>query len=247
MKPAKRMGNWRAVAVVVATPLRRRAGKAPRRSGAATASVAAFTLLEVLVSIMILMAIVGLMTLAFRQTSDNWTYRAEEIDAYKLIRTIGDQIGIELEQAITVNGVGLNGGSDSLQFYCTVEAPTTNALCELRWVHYEKTATNLLSALKRTEKLYGSSGLGSSNVTTIANNQIRELSFQYASATSPSWGDSWSTSSNLPAAVKISLTVIGTQTARRLENLDISSRTRLLDEYQVVVTNIVHLRNAPVN
>jgi len=188
------------------------------------------------------------MTVAFRQAADNWTYRAEEIDAYKLSRTICDQIGLELEQAIVRGSSGLEGSSSALEFYCTVEAPTTNALSELRRVRYEKTASSLLSALIRTEELYDSSGLGNGwdTTTTIASNQIRALSFQYASATSPNWSDTWSASSNLPAAVKIALTVIGTQTARRLENLG-SANTRLLDEYQVVVTNIVHLRNAPVN
>jgi type II secretory pathway component PulJ len=223
----------------------RRQSNPNRTASRLAATTAAFTLLEVLVSIVILAAIVGLMTVAFRQASDNWTYRAEEIDAYKLTRTICDQIGIELEQAIVCGSAGLAGSSDSLQFYCTVEAPTTNALSELRRVRYQRTPASQLNALKRTEELYGSSGLGNATETTIASNQIRNLSFQYASATSPSWSDTWTASSNLPAAVKIALTVIGGQTARRIENLG-SANTRLLDEYQVVITNIVHLRNAPV-
>jgi type II secretory pathway component PulJ len=244
------MRNWRAGIAVVATPLCRRDGKAPRRSGAAT--TAAFTLLEVLVSIVILAAIVGLMTVAFRQASDNWTYRAEEIDAYKLTRTICDQIGIELQQAIVRGSAGLAGSSSALEFYCTMDPPTTNTLSELRRVRYERTSSSLLNALIRSEELYDSSGLGVlggsgwDTTTTIASNQIRNLSFQYASATSPSWSDTWTANSNLPAAVKIALTVIGTQTARRMEG-GLGVNTRLLDEYQVVVTNIVHLRNAPVN
>jgi prepilin-type N-terminal cleavage/methylation domain-containing protein len=251
------MGNWRAGAAVVATPLRRRAGKAPRRSGAATTAAlarpqAGFTLLEVLVSIVILAAIVGLMTVAFRQASDNWTYRAEEIDAYKLTRTICDQIGIELEQAIVRGSAGLAGSSSALEFYCSMDPPTTNTLSELRRVRYALTSATNLNMLTRSEELYDSSGLdvlgggGWDTTTTIGNNQIRSLSFQYASATSPAWSGTWSASSNLPAAVKIALTVIGGQTARRLENLT-GDTTQFLNEYQVVVTNIVHLRNAPVN
>lgn len=209
---------------------------------------AAFTLLEMLIAMVILVAVVGMMGVAFNQTQRSWLYGNEKLDAEQAGRAILQQIAGELTQAIATNGMTFTCSGNVLTFYATVTPPNTNALCELRKIQYQPVNSSVLKGLQRDEMYCGETGWpsGSFNSTaTVASNQIVSLTFQCAPA-SGTFIEPWSPTTTLPTAVRIKLSLVGTRTAARLVGLG-SVNTRLTNEYAVALSTIVCPRNAPLN
>jgi prepilin-type N-terminal cleavage/methylation domain-containing protein len=202
-----------------------------------------FTLLEMLVAIIILGAVVAIMSATFAHTQRTLLFASEKLDAEQAGRALLQQMTTELSQAIATNGLALSCSGNSLTFCATLTPATTNALCELRKIQYQLAGTTVLNGLERSELLCGSAGWPGGayeTVVRVADNQIHQLSFECASASS-SFAGSWS-SAGLPAAVRIKLALVGTRTAARLVTMGGSDRFR--DEYLVRLSTIVHLRSA---
>lgn len=207
-----------------------------------------FSLLEMLVSLGILTIIVLLMSTVFKQTQISWLYASERLDAEMAGRALLQQMATELTQAICSTGMPLSCSGNSITYFTTVTPPSTNTPCEIRKVRYELTSTGVINGLTRSEKYCGSTGWPGGSfdgASLLASNQVTSLTFECATV-SGSFSSGWSSYTDLPAAVRIKLGLVGTRTAAKLSAMG-SVSARLTNEYAVILSTIANPRNAPLN
>lgn len=176
----------------------------------------AFTLVEILVSVLILSIIAGSLYVVFKVSMDAWRKSGEKLEIYQKARAILEQVSREVESAVLKgepdtyyllgeNGTGSN--PDTLTFICSIPTNEDNQydICRVR---YYLSNSNLMRRIYRD--------LASSGSTATFAEGIVDLQLKYWDASTPNWAgalDTWDSRTGaqqgkLPRAIKIQITTV---------------------------------------
>jgi type II secretory pathway pseudopilin PulG len=98
----------------------------------ATGRCVAFTLVELLTSIAILLILVGMLTVTFNTASNTWRAAEREVERFQDARAALDLISRDLQQVYVSSNAPFYGTSSSLAFVATVnDTPTAADLAEV--------------------------------------------------------------------------------------------------------------------
>jgi type II secretory pathway pseudopilin PulG len=224
----------------------------------------AFSLIELLSAMSVLVVLIALLAAAFNQTKIAWMNSENRMATYQQARSILDFMSTELMQAVAATNILFHGQPDAVFFVAPVGGDTNDVseLCEVGYVFAPGAAPDYLWQVSRrftppsTANLTGSPPLwnihdpewwdgagGFASERILLSNSVLNLSFGYtvngAFTTSH-------TGATLPEAVQITIQVVDERAARRLRLMsgDSAAFERLTNESARVFSTYVHLRMA---
>lgn len=114
----------------------------PRTDGVSSDSACAaratlgFTLVELLVSMVILLVLVGLLTVAFNSASKSWQQGERQVEQFQQARATLDLIASDLHQVMVTGNIQFYGNTNSLAFVAVNNDDTNSA--DLAEIVYQK-------------------------------------------------------------------------------------------------------------
>ena len=192
-------------------------------------SRAAFTLIELMVSMGILGLIMVMLFSIFEQINKAWLQGENRVETFTQGRAILDLMSRELSQAIATTNIQFSGTSQSVFFVAPLNTDTNNQadLCEVGYVFdpvaftftrdfTAPTSANIASsAWNIYAPAWWSSGSFDKPIPLADSTNILSVTFEYFDPVAKNWVNTY-TGNKLPSAIQIFMGVVDSRTATRL-------------------------------